>query len=209
MVVCCSDRQPLCCPLHTGVVIPNQAAEHYYLVSTRPSDEGFILSAQITDTIEGVDPNWPVIEDPSSFTYIRPEARQICGDRLTCAQGSGLMVGLFEPEAAAWAVTGVPSHFSYFTRLLSRAQRPPAQVRIPAARLGADHALPGQGHAPSASHAHRRHEASLLWQALQPPASPPPPTSRACASGPESFTPDLSPLLGSVTGDSWVALAAV
>ena len=41
-----------------GVNIPNQAAEHYYL---------------ITDTMPEVDPNWPVIEDPSSYTYIRPE----------------------------------------------------------------------------------------------------------------------------------------
>jgi len=30
-----------------------------------------------------VDANWPVIEDPENFTYIRPE-------------GGGLMVGLFE-----------------------------------------------------------------------------------------------------------------
>ena len=41
-----------------GVNIPNQAAEHYYL---------------ITDAIPEVDPSWPVIEDPSSYTYIRPE----------------------------------------------------------------------------------------------------------------------------------------
>ena len=57
-----------------GVVVPNQAAEHYYL---------------LTDTMADVDPSWPVIEDPSSHTYIRPE-------------GGGLMVGLFEPDAAAW-----------------------------------------------------------------------------------------------------------
>lgn len=57
-----------------GVCIPNQAAEHYYL---------------ITEPMTAVDPSWPVIEDPSSHTYIRPE-------------GGGLMVGLFEPEAAAW-----------------------------------------------------------------------------------------------------------
>ena len=41
-----------------GVNIPNQAAEHYYL---------------ITDAIPEVDPSWPIIEDPSSYTYIRPE----------------------------------------------------------------------------------------------------------------------------------------
>ena len=86
-----------------GVTVANQAAEHYYLV---------------TDAIPGVKADWyntlgglvfgvrffltvvlwyrtcckrPVIEDPSSFTYIRPE-------------GAGLMVGLFETTAAAWKV---------------------------------------------------------------------------------------------------------
>ncbi len=68
-----------------GVVIPNQAAEHYYL---------------ITDTIEGLDPNAPVFEDPASYGYYREE-------------GGGMMVGLFEPEAAAWRVDGIPSDFSF------------------------------------------------------------------------------------------------
>ena len=69
----------------SGVNIPNQAAEHYYL---------------ITDRMPDVDPNWPVIEDPSSYAYIRPEA-------------GGLMVGLFESEAASWNVGQIPRHFSY------------------------------------------------------------------------------------------------
>jgi glycine/D-amino acid oxidase-like deaminating enzyme len=68
-----------------GVNIPNQAAEHYYL---------------ITDAMPEVDPNWPVIEDPSSYTYIRPE-------------GAGLMVGLFEAEAAAWNIKKIPDDFSF------------------------------------------------------------------------------------------------
>ena len=55
----------------SGVVIPNQAAEHYYL---------------ITDTIEGIDPNAPIFEDPASYGYYREE-------------GGGMMVGLFEPHA--------------------------------------------------------------------------------------------------------------
>ncbi len=70
-----------------GLVIPNQAAEHYYL---------------ITDTIEGLDPDAPVFEDPSSFGYYREE-------------GGGMMVGLFEPEAAAWRVDGIPADFSFGT----------------------------------------------------------------------------------------------
>lgn len=70
-----------------GVCIPNQAAEHYYL---------------ITEPMKEVDPTWPVIEDPSSHTYIRPE-------------GGGLMVGLFEPEAAAWnCEVGRQKGVSYF-----------------------------------------------------------------------------------------------
>jgi glycine cleavage system aminomethyltransferase T/glycine/D-amino acid oxidase-like deaminating enzyme len=68
-----------------GLVIPNQAAEHYYL---------------ITDTIEGLDPDAPIFEDPSSYGYYREE-------------GGGMMVGLFEPRAAAWRVDGVPADFSF------------------------------------------------------------------------------------------------
>ena len=70
-----------------GLVIPNQAAEHYYL---------------ITDTIEGIDPDAPIFEDPSSYGYYREE-------------GGGMMVGLFEPEAAAWRVDGIPNDFSFGT----------------------------------------------------------------------------------------------
>jgi 4-methylaminobutanoate oxidase (formaldehyde-forming) len=64
----------------SGVVIPNQAAEHYYL---------------ITDTIDGIDPDAPIFEDPASYGYYREE-------------GGGMMVGLFEPHAAAWSVEGIP-----------------------------------------------------------------------------------------------------
>lgn len=67
------------------ITIPNQAAEHYYI---------------ITDAMPGVDPNWPVVEDPSSYTYIRPEA-------------GGLMVGLFEPEGAVWNPSKIPKSFSF------------------------------------------------------------------------------------------------
>jgi glycine cleavage system aminomethyltransferase T len=68
-----------------GLVIPNQSAEHYYL---------------ITDTIEGLGPDTPVFEDPSSYGYYREE-------------GGGMMVGLFEPVAAPWRVEGVPPDFSF------------------------------------------------------------------------------------------------
>jgi 4-methylaminobutanoate oxidase (formaldehyde-forming) len=71
----------------SGLVIPNQAAEHYYL---------------ITDTIDGIDPNGPIFEDPASYGYYREE-------------GGGMMVGLFEPRAAAWKVEGIPADFSFGT----------------------------------------------------------------------------------------------
>lgn len=50
--------------------------------------------------MEGVDPDWPVVEDPSRHVYIRPE-------------GGGLMLGLFEPEGAAWNPRSVPDDFSF------------------------------------------------------------------------------------------------
>ena len=71
----------------SGVVIPNQAAEHYYL---------------ITDTIDGIDPNAPIFEDPASYGYYREE-------------GGGMMVGLFEPHAAAWSVDGIPRDATFTT----------------------------------------------------------------------------------------------
>ena len=71
----------------TALVIPNQAAEHYYL---------------ITDTIDGIDPNAPIFEDPASYGYYREE-------------GGGMMVGLFEPRAAAWSVDGIPRDCSFTT----------------------------------------------------------------------------------------------
>ena len=68
-----------------GVTIPLQAAEHYYL---------------LTEPIEGVDGDWPVLEDPASYGYYREE-------------GGGLMLGLFEPVCAPWQVAGVPADFSF------------------------------------------------------------------------------------------------
>ena len=68
-----------------GVIIPNQAAEHYYL---------------ITEAIDGIRSDWPVLEDPSHFGYYREEV-------------GGLMIGLFEPESASWNVDKIPEHFSF------------------------------------------------------------------------------------------------
>ncbi len=68
-----------------GVVLSNQAAEHYYL---------------ITEPIKDLPKNMPVLEDPSSYGYYREE-------------GGGLMVGLFEPVCAPWKVEGAPTDMPF------------------------------------------------------------------------------------------------
>ena len=72
-----SSTPPGCGPAssaaRSGVTIPLQAAEHYYL---------------ITDEMEGLDPAWPVIEDPGNYGYYREEV-------------GGLMIGLFETGVCA------------------------------------------------------------------------------------------------------------
>jgi heterotetrameric sarcosine oxidase gamma subunit len=68
-----------------GVNIPNQAAEHYYL---------------ITEELADMPPNMPVLEDPSSHGYYRDEV-------------GGLMIGLFEPICAPWKIEGIPQDFSF------------------------------------------------------------------------------------------------
>jgi len=69
----------------SGVNIPLQSAEHYYL---------------ITEKIAGLSGAWPVLEDPASHGYFREEV-------------GGLMVGLFEPVCAPWKIEGAPEDFSF------------------------------------------------------------------------------------------------
>ena len=95
-----------------------------------------------------VDKDWPIVEDPSSFTYIRPEA-------------GGLMVGLFEDRAAAWNVKSIPDQFSF-------GEITPDWDRM----------------APYLEKAMERVPASLSAGV------------KTFFCGPESFTPDLGPLLG-------------
>ena len=116
-----------------GVNIPNQAAEHYYL---------------ITDSMPDVDPSWPVVEDPASYTYIRPE-------------GGGLMVGLFEPVAAAWNVKSIPQQFAF------------GEIEPDWERM-----------APFVEKAMNRVPATLKAGV------------KKFFCGPESFTPDLAPIIG-------------
>jgi len=117
----------------SGVAVPNQAAEHYYL---------------LTEPMDAVGREWPVVEDPSRCTYIRPE-------------GGGLMVGLFETDAAEWCVEGVPADFSF-------GEIEPDWERV----------------APFLERAMARVPASLEVGA------------KKLFCGPESFTPDLAPIVG-------------
>ncbi|MBL7161689.1 MAG: FAD-dependent oxidoreductase [Anaerolineales bacterium] len=68
-----------------GVNVPLQAAEHYYL---------------LTEPIEGVHPDLPIIEDFGRYSYFREEV-------------GGLLVGFFEPVAAPWGMNGIPKDFSF------------------------------------------------------------------------------------------------
>lgn len=72
----------------SGVNIPNQACEHYYLITDKISNPS------------PVDPSWPVVEDSSRCLYVRPE-------------GEGLMLGLFEREGADWNTESIPHDFSF------------------------------------------------------------------------------------------------
>lgn len=98
--------------------------------------------------MEEVNPDWPVIEDPARHAYIRPEA-------------GGLMVGLFEPDAAAWSVDSIPHDFSFgeiepdYDRVVPFVTT--AMSRVPATQ-----------------------DAGI----------------RNFFCGPESFTPDLAPVIG-------------
>jgi len=71
--------------LNAGVNVPLQAAEHYYL---------------ITENIEGMHSNLPILRDPNNQAYYREETGK-------------LMLGLFEAKAAPWAVDGIPEHFCF------------------------------------------------------------------------------------------------
>jgi len=121
-----------------GVNVPLHAAEHYYL---------------ITEPIEGMYRDMPIVEDPDLFAYYRDEM-------------GGLMLGLFEPVAKPWGMarpggSGIPKDFSFgeiapdWDRMLPHLEL--AMKRIPIAKEAGIHQF-------------------------------------FC--GPESFTPDMGPLMG-------------
>jgi 4-methylaminobutanoate oxidase (formaldehyde-forming) len=116
-----------------GVNVPLHATEHYYL---------------ITEPIEGILRDAPIVEDPDLFAYYREEM-------------GGLMLGMFEPVAAPWGMKGIPEGFSFgeippdWDRLMPYLET--AMERIPIAKEAGVHKF-------------------------------------FC--GPESFTPDMGPLMG-------------
>jgi hypothetical protein len=117
-----------------GVTVPLQAAEHYYL---------------LTEPITGVTPeSVPVIEDGEAYGYYREE-------------GGGLLVGMFEPVAKAWALDGTPRESAF-------AVLPPDWERM----------------------------APFLEVAMQRFPALEDAVIRTLFCGPESFTDDLSPMLG-------------
>jgi glycine cleavage system aminomethyltransferase T/glycine/D-amino acid oxidase-like deaminating enzyme len=69
----------------SGLDIPLQAAEHYYLIS---------------EPIEGLHKKLPILRDPERGVYAREEAGKI-------------MLGFFEPIAATWATEGIPKDFCF------------------------------------------------------------------------------------------------
>ncbi len=71
--------------LISDVDIPLQAAEHYYLV---------------TDDFDGMHGQLPILRDPDNLAYYREEIGK-------------LLLGLFEPEGAPWAVDGIPEGFEF------------------------------------------------------------------------------------------------
>jgi 4-methylaminobutanoate oxidase (formaldehyde-forming) len=69
-----------------GVHVPLHSAEHFYVV---------------TDPIDGVNPDLPVLRDPDGYTYFKEEV-------------GGLVVGGFEPEAKPWvAPDRIPYPFEF------------------------------------------------------------------------------------------------
>lgn len=116
-----------------GVNLPLQAAEHYYL---------------ITEAIPDLPRDLPVLEDPSTYTYYREEV-------------GGMMLGLFEPGAAAWKLDGIPDDFQF------------GEIEPDWDRVG-----------PDLEKAYSRVPDTMNYGV------------KKLFCGPESFTPDLAPLVG-------------
>jgi heterotetrameric sarcosine oxidase gamma subunit len=74
VVVNCAGQWAKAVGALAGVSIPLHSAEHFYVVS---------------EQVEGVHPNLPILRDPDGYTYFKEEV-------------GGLIIGGFEPEAKPW-----------------------------------------------------------------------------------------------------------
>jgi len=86
VVVNCAGQWAKAVGSLAGVNVPLHSAEHFYVV---------------TDPLEGVHPDLPVLRDPDGYTYFKEEV-------------GGLVVGGFEPEAKPWASpNAIPYPFEF------------------------------------------------------------------------------------------------
>ena len=86
VVVNCAGQWAKAVGLLCGVNVPLHSAEHFYVV---------------TEPIEGVHPQLPILRDPDGYTYMKEEV-------------GGLVVGGFEPTAKPWvAPDALPHPFEF------------------------------------------------------------------------------------------------
>jgi len=86
VVVNCAGQWAKAVGAMAGVTVPLHSAEHFYVV---------------TDQIDGVHRDYPVLRDPDGYTYIKEEV-------------GGLVVGGFEPDAKPWvAPDQIPYPFEF------------------------------------------------------------------------------------------------
>lgn len=85
MVVNCAGMWAHELGVNTGTTVPLHAAEHFYIV---------------TEPMEGLHSNLPVLRDPDGCAYFKEDAGK-------------LLVGWFEPVAKPWGMQGIPESFSF------------------------------------------------------------------------------------------------
>jgi glycine cleavage system aminomethyltransferase T/glycine/D-amino acid oxidase-like deaminating enzyme len=86
VVVNCAGQWAAQVGAMAGVSVPLHSAEHFYVV---------------TDQVEGVHPDLPILRDPDGWTYVKEEV-------------GGLVVGGFEPDAKPWVPPAdVPYPFEF------------------------------------------------------------------------------------------------
>ena len=86
VVVSCAGQWAKALGDRVGVTVPLHSAEHFYVV---------------TEQIDGVHPDLPIMRDPDGWTYFKEEV-------------GGLVVGGFEPEAKPWrSPDAIPYPFEF------------------------------------------------------------------------------------------------